>query len=91
MKARAHVIISGIVQGVNFRYYTKLEAEKNNVTGWIRNLVDGRVEAVFEGEKKDVERMIEFCKTGPPNAYVSDVEIKWEKFKGESDKFEIKY
>jgi acylphosphatase len=91
MKARAHVIISGIVQGVNFRYYTKLEAEKNNVTGWIRNLMNGRVEAVFEGKKECVEKMIEFCKTGPPNAYVSSVEVKWEKFKGETNKFEIRY
>jgi acylphosphatase len=91
MKVRAHVIISGIVQGVNFRYYTKLEAEKNDVTGWIRNLIDGRVEAVFEGEKTNVEKVIEFCKTGPPNAYVSGVEVKWEEFKGETDKFEIKY
>jgi len=91
MKIRAHVIVKGIVQGVNFRYYTKLEAEKNNVKGWIRNLIDGRVEAVFEGEKGDVEKMVEFCKIGPPNAYVTNVKVKWEEFKGESNKFEIKY
>jgi acylphosphatase len=91
MKIRAHVIVEGIVQGVNFRYYTKLEAEKNNVKGWIRNLIDGRVEAVFEGEKGDVEKMVEFCKIGPPNAYVTNVKVKWEEFKGESNKFEIKY
>ncbi|MEM5879040.1 MAG: acylphosphatase [Candidatus Aenigmatarchaeota archaeon] len=91
MKARAHVIISGIVQGVNFRYYTKLKAKENKVTGWIRNLVDGRVEAVFEGEKSSVESMIEFCKRGPPNAYVSNVEVKWEDFRGESEIFEIRY
>ncbi|MEM7821721.1 MAG: acylphosphatase, partial [Candidatus Aenigmatarchaeota archaeon] len=46
MKVRAHLIISGVVQGVNFRYHTKLRAKENNVTGWIRNLVDGRVEVV---------------------------------------------
>jgi acylphosphatase len=91
MKVRAHVIVSGIVQGVNFRYHTKLKAKENNVTGWVRNLVDGRVEAVFEGEKKCVEKIIEFCKVGPPNAYVSKVEVRWEKFEGEFDDFEIRY
>jgi acylphosphatase len=91
MKVRAHVIVSGIVQGVNFRHYTKLKAEENNVKGWVRNLIDGRVEAVFEGEKENVEKMVEFCRTGPPNSYVSKVEVKWESFKGETDKFEIKY
>jgi acylphosphatase len=91
MKIRAHVIISGIVQGVNFRYYTKLNAIKNNVSGWVRNLVDGRVEAVFEGEKDDVERVIEFCRKGPPNAYVNNIKVKLEKFRGEFDKFEIRY
>lgn len=90
MKVRAHVIISGIVTGVNFRYYTKLKAEENGVKGWVRNLIDGRVEAVFEGEKESVEKMIDFCKRGPPNALVSDVKILWEDVKGEKA-FEIKY
>ncbi|MCS7106270.1 MAG: acylphosphatase, partial [Candidatus Aenigmarchaeota archaeon] len=66
MKVRAHVIISGIVQNVNFRYCIKLKAQENNVSGWARNLIDGRVEAVFEGEKENVEKMIDFCKVGPP-------------------------
>ncbi|MEM5855726.1 MAG: acylphosphatase [Candidatus Aenigmatarchaeota archaeon] len=88
MKVRAHVIISGVVQKVNFRYYTKLKAEENKVNGWVRNLIDGRVEAVFEGEKESVEKMIEFCKVGPPNAFVSDVKVVWEEVKGEKG-FEI--
>ncbi|MEM2742306.1 MAG: acylphosphatase [Candidatus Aenigmatarchaeota archaeon] len=90
MKVRAHVIISGVVQGVNFRRHIKIEAEKNKVNGWVRNLIDGRVEAVFEGEEQDVRNMIEFCKLGPPNAVVTDIRITWENIKGEEG-FEIRY
>jgi acylphosphatase len=91
MKARAHVIISGVVQGVSFRYQTRTKALENNVTGWVRNLPDGRVEVVFEGNKEEVEKMIEFCKSGPPNAYIGNVNVIWEDFKDESKKFEIRY
>jgi acylphosphatase len=91
MKARAHVFISGLVQGVFFRWETRKNALKNNVKGWVRNLRDGRVEAVFEGEKEDVEKMIKFCEKGPPGAKVEKVEVKWEDYKGEYDSFEIIY
>lgn len=64
MKARAHVFISGRVQGVFFRSQTRHEANKYSVNGWVRNLPDDRVEAVFEGEEEDVKRLIEFCKRG---------------------------
>jgi acylphosphatase len=91
MKVRAHVFISGLVQGVFFRWETRKNALKNNVKGWVRNLRDGRVEAVFEGEKEDVEKMIKFCEKGPPGAKVEKVEVKWENYKGEYDSFEIIY
>jgi acylphosphatase len=91
MKTRAHIVVSGVVQGVNFRYHARLRALENKVTGWVRNLPDGRVEAVFEGNKEDVEKMVEFCKVGPPNAYVSDLKVKWEEFKRETNGFEIRY
>lgn len=91
MKARAHVFISGLVQGVFFRWETRKNALKNNVKGWVRNLRDGRVEAVFEGEKEDVEKMIKFCERGPPGAKVEKVEVKWEDYKGEYESFEIIY
>jgi acylphosphatase len=91
MKVRAHVFISGLVQGVFFRWETRKNALKNNVKGWVRNLRDGRVEAVFEGEKEDVEKMIKFCEKGPPGAKVEKVEVKWEDYKGEYDSFEIIY
>jgi len=91
MKVRAHVFISGRVQGVFFRYETRLRAIRNNVTGWVRNLPDGRVEAVFEGEKENVEAMIDFCHRGPPGAIVRKVEVIWEKPTGEFKSFQIKY
>ncbi len=91
MKARAHVFISGLVQGVFFRWETRKNALKNNVKGWVRNLRDGRVEAVFEGEKEDIEKMIKFCERGPPGAKVEKVEVKWEDYKGEYESFEIIY
>ncbi|HDO20223.1 MAG TPA: acylphosphatase [Candidatus Bathyarchaeota archaeon] len=91
MKVRAHVFISGRVQGVFFRYETRLRAIRNNVTGWVRNLPDGRVEAVFEGEKENVEAMIDFCHRGPPGAIVRKVEVIWEKPTGEFKSFQIRY
>jgi acylphosphatase len=91
MKARAHVFISGLVQGVFFRWETRKNALKNNVKGWVRNLRDGRVEAVFEGEKEDIEKMIKFCEKGPPGAKVEKLEVKWENYKGEYENFEIIY
>ena len=91
MKVRVHVFISGRVQGVFFRYETRLRAIRNNVTGWVRNLPDGRVEAVFEGEKENVEAMIDFCHRGPPGAIVRKVEVIWEKPTGEFKSFQIRY
>lgn len=91
MKIRAHVFISGLVQGVFFRHETRLRAIRNNVTGWVRNLPDGRVEAVFEGEKENVDAMIAFCQRGPPGAIVKKIEVKWEDPTGEFKDFRIKY
>ncbi|MEM1575609.1 MAG: acylphosphatase [Nitrososphaerota archaeon] len=90
-KARAHVFISGLVQGVFFRWNTKKMADKLQLSGWVRNLPDGRVEAIFEGDKESIEKMIEWCKKGPPEAIVEKVEIIWEEFKGEFKGFKIVY
>ncbi len=90
MKARAHVYVSGEVQGVCFRAYTHDLARETGVTGWVRNLSDGRVEAVFEGERDKVEAMLSFCRRGPPGADVNDVELRWEDYKGEFPDFYIK-
>jgi acylphosphatase len=80
---RAHVWIAGRVQGVAFRAYTVDEAAARGVTGWVRNGPDGRVEAVFEGERAVVEAMIAWCRKGPPAARVNSVEVVWEEPRGE--------
>jgi len=91
LKVRAHVYVGGRVQGVFFRSEIQDEAVKRNVTGWVKNLPDGRVEAVFEGEKENVEKVIEFCKKGPPGARVTKVDVHWQNFTGEFENFVIKY
>ena len=91
MKVQAHVFVSGRVQGVFFRQETREQATKLNVTGWVRNTYDDRVEAVFAGEKESVDRLIEFCRRGPLYAQVTSVEVVWEKFVGEFKDFRIRY
>ena len=86
---RAHLIISGFVQGVGFRYYIKEKADKLGLVGWVRNASDGRVEAVFEGTKKAVEEMIVCCKRGPFLASVRDVEISVREAIGDLTEFTI--
>lgn len=90
-KARAHVWISGVVQGVFFREATKNKAEDLRLTGWVRNLPDGRVEAVFEGDKESIEKIIEWVEEGPDSARVEDIEVKWREYKDEFSFFEIRY
>lgn len=90
-EVRAHVFVSGRVQGVFFRSEIQHEANRRKVSGWVRNLPDGRVEAVFEGERDDVERLIEFCRRGPPGARVTRVEVRWERYTGEFRGFRVRY
>lgn len=90
MKVRAHVFISGRVQGVFFRSEARYEAKERGVNGWVRNLPDDRVEAVFEGEEEDVKRVIEFCKRGTPAARVGNADVMWENYSGEFRDFEIR-
>lgn len=91
MKVRVHVFISGRVQGVFFRYEIRNEARMRGVRGWVRNMPDGRVEALFEGEEEAVKELIEFCRRGPPGARVMKVDLKWENYAGEFKDFEIRY
>ena len=90
MESRAQVYVRGLVQGLGFRYETWKHANRFGVTGWIRNLSDGCVEAVFEGEREKIERIIEFCRKGPPGAEIQSIEVKWELFRGEFDRFLVK-
>jgi acylphosphatase len=90
MKVRAHIFVSGRVQGVFFRVETCKEATKRNVSGWVRNTSDGRVEAIFEGEREYVEKLIELCKSGPPGARVTKTEFQWREYTGEFTGFKIR-
>jgi len=90
-KATVYVLISGRVQGVFFRQNTKNKAENLGLTGWVKNLPSGQVEAVFEGEKKQIEEMINWAKKGPILAKVEKIEIEWQKYQGEFNNFEIRY
>jgi len=91
LKVRAHLFISGHVQGVFFRYEIRNRAVRLNICGWVMNLRDGRVEAVFEGEKEAVEEIIAFCHRGPPGAVVKKVDVFWEEPTEEFKSFQIRY
>lgn len=98
---RAHIYISGFVQGVGFRQFVAYHAKKLKLTGWVRNLParnasvslaggpDGRVEAVVVGDKKNVEEIIRICKKGPLVSQVENVEVVWEEPEEKFSGFEI--
>ncbi|MDR1993495.1 MAG: acylphosphatase [Nitrososphaerota archaeon] len=90
-KIRVHVYVSGRVQGVYFRQGTKNHAQGQDITGWVRNLDDGRVEAVFEGEQSAVQVLIKYCTQGPKDALVKNVDTIWELYQGEFQSFDIIY
>ncbi|MBN2308966.1 MAG: acylphosphatase [Candidatus Hydrogenedentes bacterium] len=90
MTHRLHVWIAGRVQGVGFRYATVREATARGLTGWVQNLDDGRVEAVFEGERVLLEDMADWCRGGPGFARVTDVEVQWESGEPRYDRFGIR-
>lgn len=75
---QAHVYISGFVQGVGFRAFVRSKARKMGINGWVRNLSDGRVEGVFQGEKDVVEKLIKMCRRGSFFAKTTDIVVDWE-------------
>lgn len=84
------LLISGLVTGVGFRSFIKRNAEELSVAGWVRNRIDGKVEAVFEGEEKKVQEMLKLCKNGPPAAKVEKAEILERKeIEKKSDEFQV--
>lgn len=89
MKARAHVIFQGRVQGVFFRANTERKAIEHGLKGWVRNLPDGTVEAVFEGEKSTVEKVVDWCTHRQPQARVDNAKLTWEEYTGEFKQFRI--
>jgi len=90
-EARVHIYVSGRVQGVFYRSNTRRRALELGLTGWVRNLPDGRVEIVAEGEREKLERLIEWCGRGPPLARVEGLEIAWERPTGEFNYFTIRW
>ncbi|MGH2606720.1 MAG: acylphosphatase [Anaerolineales bacterium] len=87
---RLHVLVTGRVQGVNFRYATRAAARELGLRGWVRNLRDGSVEAVFEGEEAALRAVLDWCRQGPPAARVEDVEATWEAAQGEVSGFSVR-
>jgi acylphosphatase len=89
--ARAHIFVKGRVQGVFFRAFTHGVAVKLGLHGWVKNLYDGRVEAVFEGDRALIEKAILECRQGPSGAYVDDIDLTWETYSGQERGFEVRY
>jgi acylphosphatase len=85
--ARAHLHVSGRVQGVGYRFSAIDEARRLGLRGWVRNLPDGRVEAEAEGERTQVEALVAWCRLGPPAAQVDDVEVEWSPHRGDLSPF----
>jgi acylphosphatase len=87
-KVRAHIFVSGRVQGVFFRQGTDKKAKELGIFGWVQNLADDRVEAIFEGDKDKVEEMINWAKRGPIFARVDNLAVDWENYTGEFKVFD---
>lgn len=88
---RVKVLIDGRVQGVSFRYYAQRRAAELELTGFVRNLSDGRVEAVFEGEKAAVAAMLKWCESGPPSARVDSLAVRYEEPEGRFSGFNVRH
>ena len=91
VQKRIHIFVTGRVQGVFFRQSTKVMAIKNNAKGWVRNLDDGRVEIVAQGETQDIDNLAHWCKTGPANSRVDEFELSEENISDEFENFEVRY
>ena len=89
--ARARILVAGMVQGVAFRQSAVWEAEQLGLSGWVRNLPDGRVEALAEGPRPKVEALVAWCQRGPPAARVTGVEVTWGPALGDVQGFRIAY
>jgi acylphosphatase len=89
--ARLHAVVSGIVQGVNFRYYTAHQAQSLGVTGWVANRWDGTVEVMAEGTRSQLQALLDWLGHGPPSATVTGIQADWEKATGEFRAFNVTY
>ena len=83
--------IQGRVQGVYCRAATRRTARQLGLTGWVRNCPDGSVEALAEGEKIPLERLVNWCRSGPSGAFVTDIKVEWQETNGEFVDFVVSY
>ena len=90
-RVRVSIRVSGRVQGVFFRQTTAQEANRIGVKGWVKNLPDGDVQAVIEGEREEVDRLVQWCRYGPPSARVDEVKVTQETYTGEFTNFSVRY
>lgn len=88
---RVHLRITGIVQGVFFRAYTRDKARALGLSGWVRNCADGSVEAVAEGPESELKQLVAWCDQGSPSSEVERVECRWEDARGEFAGFSVRY
>jgi acylphosphatase len=86
---QVHIFVSGTVQGVFYRSNTRKKAKELGIKGWARNLYDGRVEVTAEGEEEDLKKFIEWCKKGPELAFVENIEVEWNDYKGKYEDFSV--
>ncbi|MGD0232171.1 MAG: acylphosphatase [Syntrophorhabdales bacterium] len=91
MMKRAKIVVRGIVQGVYYRHNTKRKADELRLRGMVRNLPDGSVEIVCEGDEREIERLIEWCRQGPRGAFVDGVDVEWYEQTGAFNDFAIVY
>jgi acylphosphatase len=91
MDSSAHIVVSGMVQGVGFRYFIQHHAKQLGLTGWVRNLPNGDVEIEAQGDRVAVENLIAYARRGPRSAVVSNADVEWKDPRGRYDRFEIAY
>lgn len=91
LKPQLHVFVTGLVQGVGYRHGTYLRANALQLSGWVKNLPDGRVEAVFEGPRDILQEMLAWCHQGPPLSNVRAVDETWKEAAGRFGSFEIRF
>ncbi|MDZ7344464.1 MAG: acylphosphatase [candidate division KSB1 bacterium] len=89
MKKRVHLIVSGMVQGVGFRYYVHHAARRHYLSGWVKNLPDGRVETVAEGDEEELRAFVQEIKKGSRFSRVDEVQVEWQPFSNQFKSFTI--
>jgi acylphosphatase len=91
MNAQAHIIVSGLVQGVGYRFFAQRQARHLNLKGWVKNLYTGEVEILAEGERSRIELLIKALRTGNPYANVRNIQLNWQPFTGKYTGFDITF